>query len=1602
MSTLLNPYIAGAPVVEPSMFFGRHDVFQWIEHSLEGKYVNHILVIHGQRRVGKTSVLKQIPNYLPKSYIQVFFDLQGRTSTTLDRFLWWLAREISRVLKQEHGLVVPVPEREAFTSDPEILLTQFLPALQPLLGERKLLLTFDEFDTLEQTEIRETLARPLVQYLRRMFELEGLSFIFSIGSSGHKLENMQASYTDFFKTALYRKISFLDRDDCFQLITHPVSEILEYEPKARQRIYEVTAGHPYFTQLVCHELFSLCQKTGKRSLSAEDVDGILDDVIERGTVNLKFTWDEASSLEKWVMACLAQAGGSSSLVELQEMLHQQRVRYSDPDLNAALLHVRDKDILTEENRFVVYLLQRWLRKNRPLDRVREELVEVNPIANRYIEIGEEFRSLGQAVRAIESFRQALAVDPLNLKAQVGIAHVHLEQRDHLAAMQAFEQALSLDDEDVTARTGLCDTCLALGDAASQARDWESARGYYQRILAVNPEHSEARQHLVQVYSQQAEIALKQQQDEPALGFYLEALKITPEDDALQQRCQQLQTLLRDKAIAARLDSSRSEASAGQWEAAIDRLQAGLQDYPGEPRLQEALAGILAAQREAKLASLRKQADRLAAAEKWAGALEVWQEYLSLEPQDTAQVQDEMQRLEARHSLAEAYVQGQQALEAKDFSRAANLLKKVILVDENYKDSARLLAQAIEGKRQQKPAVRLPVIRLPELHRRVWKPALLGLAGVLLLAGLAFVGVRYAPAWVSSLRSSATFTPDAMPTKVPTAVPNLNISYLLETQEPAFSDDFTSWNTAWGEPLPGVVDVWSEGGQMVLTPPEGESAILESAAINAYHFALQYTLIFDIPQGLQEVDKYAVFMHTFRAYPGTEGYTLYLELNQAANDQYNWKVVGGANDVTGKTSLLNLGEANLVTVAYLEDECVIWINHQVLAHFFDQQHNGTINRLSAHTDQGSIKIGIDDLKFWILQEGNQAAMPTPAPTQQAAQPWVADFANPILESIAIADPNFQDDFSYQRAEWQPQGDFTLDQGMAVFSAENDTAHPYLGGSPLQAGAFALQFDLRVEFPQGEGQDDIGEGETMLALDLAFSADEWYTFYLGFDDLPGEITARIWSVYQFPENILVAHGETLPLDPAGWTQLKVLFKDGTWGFYIAGQPLGYVDGLPATSQNIAISAGTKESPFVMYIDNLQFWDLENLSSGELPDFLQGRAPDFSDDFETLNAEWLVENGESSLENGRLLLAMGPDGFARMGAAPLAARDFQLQYDFQVLAQGEGGATISLELRIIEQSKYVFTVSYQSDVVVNWSFAAIDQADLRTELSSGALPGWDSLASHQLGVLAVGSQFWLTLDGSLLTNLQDSRLAEGKIALVVKSGMGPNASFAIDNFSFWNLDSAWAGDLPAVVQQAILESPPDFEDDFSTEKAEWQAEKIYEWGPLQWVDGVLQIPDAPIVTGDVLLRGTDYAFQTDLRFREVSENLAFVYATRLTETGEGIGTEYLWILDILTREWSLSVNRSPAGDQYQTLLSGQLSRLEAGQWANFTVIVYEDTLWIFWDRELTVHYQGLELWGDLNHFVTGAGLGTYLELDNWKFWDLSSSSGLHIPSSSTYLLS
>ena len=53
----VNPYIAGSIVTGEEMFFGRQDVFSFVRRHLTGLHRDSPVVLYGQRRTGKTSVL---------------------------------------------------------------------------------------------------------------------------------------------------------------------------------------------------------------------------------------------------------------------------------------------------------------------------------------------------------------------------------------------------------------------------------------------------------------------------------------------------------------------------------------------------------------------------------------------------------------------------------------------------------------------------------------------------------------------------------------------------------------------------------------------------------------------------------------------------------------------------------------------------------------------------------------------------------------------------------------------------------------------------------------------------------------------------------------------------------------------------------------------------------------------------------------------------------------------------------------------------------------------------------------------------------------------------------------------------------------------------------------------------------------------------------------------------------------------------------------------------------------------------------------------------------------------------------------------------------
>src|SRR5690348_8839722 len=77
----LNPYIAGNPVGAGEAFVGRRDVLAEVAR-IAASHAENALVLYGQRRIGKTSLLQEIRARLGSlgPYRTVYLDLQDKAS----------------------------------------------------------------------------------------------------------------------------------------------------------------------------------------------------------------------------------------------------------------------------------------------------------------------------------------------------------------------------------------------------------------------------------------------------------------------------------------------------------------------------------------------------------------------------------------------------------------------------------------------------------------------------------------------------------------------------------------------------------------------------------------------------------------------------------------------------------------------------------------------------------------------------------------------------------------------------------------------------------------------------------------------------------------------------------------------------------------------------------------------------------------------------------------------------------------------------------------------------------------------------------------------------------------------------------------------------------------------------------------------------------------------------------------------------------------------------------------------------------------------------------------------------------------------------------
>jgi len=358
-----NPYIVGVPLTHrQQLFVGRVEISRRIEGILRDQ--NHPpLLLYGQRRMGKTSLIYQLRWMLPRTVMPLVVDLQGPVSLAKDHasFLYNFAKGI-HISAVEQGISLEMLLREELADDAFTVFDDWLDELDAALSkleQHTVLLALDEFEALDKAISNGKLEEEaILGTLRHIIQHRPHFKLMLVGS--HHLDDFRR-WSTYLINAQTLHLSYLQEDEARQLIEKPINDSpLVYAPQATHRVLVLTRGHPYLIQLLCAEIVmskNLDTVNRRFLVTEDDVNATISETLKRGSMFFDdIGRHQVEDGDLPLLLLIAQrADGSTE----QEMLAHCG---SEAELKQTLLRLQDRELITPEGGkyiFQVELIRLW-------------------------------------------------------------------------------------------------------------------------------------------------------------------------------------------------------------------------------------------------------------------------------------------------------------------------------------------------------------------------------------------------------------------------------------------------------------------------------------------------------------------------------------------------------------------------------------------------------------------------------------------------------------------------------------------------------------------------------------------------------------------------------------------------------------------------------------------------------------------------------------------------------------------------------------------------------------------------------------------------------------------------------------------------------------------------------------------------------------------------------------------------------------------------------------------------------------------------------------------------------------------------------------------
>lgn len=313
-----SPYIVGNPVDREEMFFGRSKIIEAIKRQLTTPHQANVILLEGNRRTGKTSILKHFERdeKLP-GWIVVNCSFQGgeadtdKVGLTTAAVFRLMAKQLG-IAAHKAGLTVQLPDALPYDPNRPFQL-QFVRSLRQYLSNeypfedfelflqllldvahpRRILFMLDEFDKLQEG-IDSGVTNPQVpENIRYLFQT--YSQLSGIITGSRRLKRLREEYWSVLFGLGYRiGLDPLELDYARQLVTEPVESRLVYVQQARDLAVELCARQPFLIQSLCNRIFERAVQTNQQTITLDAVQTAADEMV-RDNEHFRTLWDYAGT-----------------------------------------------------------------------------------------------------------------------------------------------------------------------------------------------------------------------------------------------------------------------------------------------------------------------------------------------------------------------------------------------------------------------------------------------------------------------------------------------------------------------------------------------------------------------------------------------------------------------------------------------------------------------------------------------------------------------------------------------------------------------------------------------------------------------------------------------------------------------------------------------------------------------------------------------------------------------------------------------------------------------------------------------------------------------------------------------------------------------------------------------------------------------------------------------------------------------------------------------------------------------------------------------------------------------------------------------------------